>query len=124
MIKLLTTWFIFCTWMAPVTEDAQAQDVGKLLFGSIVTAYSFDSLKDGIAFTKSPKGQDLRHLWHLSKYIHVGTALAAGALNVLCIQKYGWKKTLLIDAVGFVVGVLVWRYTYPRWRKVQWPEWS
>ena len=50
MIRFLTIWFVLCTWLAPVTEHAQAQDIKKL-FGSIVSAYTFDSLKDGIAFT-------------------------------------------------------------------------
>jgi len=40
-----------CTWLAPVTEHAQAQDIKKLLFGLIVSAYTFDSIEDGIAFT-------------------------------------------------------------------------
>ena len=51
MIRFLTIWFVLCTWLAPVTEHAQAQDIKKLLFGLIVSAYTLDSLKDGIAFT-------------------------------------------------------------------------
>jgi len=51
MIRFLTIWFVLCTWLAPVTEHAQAQEIKKLLFGSIVSAYTFDSIKDGIAFT-------------------------------------------------------------------------
>jgi len=48
MIRFLTIWFVLCTWLAPVTEHAQAQDIKKLLFGLIVSAYTFDSIKDGI----------------------------------------------------------------------------
>ncbi|MCH8021777.1 hypothetical protein IH785_18260 [candidate division KSB1 bacterium] len=81
-------------------------------------------LKDGIPFTKSPKGQDLEHLWHIAKYNHIAFTLATGALNVISIQKYGWKKTLLVDAAGFVVGVLGWKYSYPMWRKVNWGAWA
>ena len=120
--NFLTVWFIICTWIAPVTEHAQAWDafVGDALIASIVLAYSFDALQDGIAFTKSPRGQDLRHLWHAAKYSHIVFTFTAGALNVLSVQKYGWKKTLLFDAVGFVIGVLVWKTTYPMWRRVNW----
>ncbi len=48
MIRFLTIWFVLCTWLAPVTEHAQAQDIKKLLFGLIVSAYTFDSIEDGI----------------------------------------------------------------------------
>lgn len=125
-MKYLSMWFIFCTWFAPITEHAQAQ--GKFtrnaLISSIVLGYAADAAMDGINFTKAPQGRDLSHLWHGLKYFKAGAVLAIGALNVLSIQKYGWKKTLLFDAVGFVVGVLVWRVTYPAWRKVNWPGWA
>jgi len=115
--KYLTICFILCT------STVQAQTLQKVLFSTIVSSYSVNALQDAIAFTKSPKGQDLKYLWHGAKYVHIGTAVAVGVLNVLCIQKYGWKKTLLIDAAGFILGTLVWRYTYPKWRKVDWPDW-
>ena len=130
MIKYLTIWFILCTWIALPIEHAHAQEKSKgtfvrdALIFSIVISYAVDALQDGIAFTKSPKGQDLRHLWHGAKYAHVVGIFAVGALNVISIRKYGWKKTLLFDAVGFVVGVVIWRYTYPVWRKVNWPDWA
>lgn len=130
IIRTLTIWFIFCTWLAPVTEHAQAQGknhgsfVRDALITTIVLGYAFDSLQDGIAFTKSPQGRDLNFLWHTAKRVHIVTVLATGALNVLSIQKYGWKKTLLFDAVGFILGIVVWKHTYPMWRKVNWPDWS
>ena len=117
--KILIICFIFCS----VHVHAQNK-IRNALFGSILFGYSVDALQDGIAFTKSPRGQDLRIIWHAAKYVHVGAVLAVGALNVKCVQKYGWKKTLLIDGVGFLAGVLVWRYTYPIYRKVNWPDWA
>ena len=125
MIRYLTIWFIFWAWLALETERAHAQNFTRdALIGGIVFGYSVDALKDGITFTKAPQGRDLSHLWHSAKYVHIGTVLAVGALNVLSIQKYGWKKTLLFDAVGFVLGVVVWKYSYPIWRKVNWPDYA
>ena len=110
---------LFC-----VQVQAQGNFTRDALITSIVLGYTFDSLQDGITFTKAPQGRDLRHLWHSAKYAHIVMVMATGALNVISIQKYGWKKTLLFDAVGFAVGVLVWRYTYPMWRKVDWGDWA
>ena len=45
------------------------------------------SLDTNTSFTKSPKGQDLEHLWHIAKYNHIAFTLATGALNVISIQK-------------------------------------
>ena len=84
MTKYLTIWFILCMWTAPITEHAQAQEFTRdALIGGIIFGYSVDALKDGITFTKAPQGRDLSHLWHISKYLHIGTVLAVGALNVL-----------------------------------------
>ena len=130
MAKYLTIYFILCTWLAPATEHAQAQEkkhnkfTRDALITLIVSGYAVDALQDGITFTKAPQGRDLSHLWHVAKYVHIGTVLAVGALNVLSIQKYGWKKTLLYDAIGFVIGVMVWRCTYPKWRQVDWPDFA
>ncbi len=123
-------WLILCTWIAPVTEHAQAQKKNKgsfvrdALITTIVLGYALDSLQDGITFTKAPQGRDLSYLWHSAKYVHIGIVLVVGALNVLSIQKYGWKKTLLFDAIGFTLGVIVWKYSYPMWRKVNWPDFA
>ena len=67
MIRFLTIWFVLCTWLAPVTEHAQAQEIKKLLFGSIVSACTVDSLKDGIVFTISVNRRMLRNWKKLCK---------------------------------------------------------
>ena len=121
----MTKYLLIIIFLISAAADAGAQykiDVRKALVGTIVMGYAVDSLQDGIAFTKSPKGQDLRTLWHSAKYAHIALTLATGALNVISINRYGWKQTLLYDAVGFVIGFLVWKYSYPLWRSVDWPE--
>ena len=120
-----TIGVFFVLFLFSCNDYAQAQSFTRdALIGGIVFGYSVDALKDGITFTKAPQGKDLSHLWHLAKYVHIGAVLTVGALNVLSIQKYGWKKTLLFDAVGLVLGMVAWEYTYPLWRKVNWPDWA
>ncbi len=89
----------------------------------IVLGFLFNSLMDGIAFSKG--NRDLNTLWHLAKYLCFAAVVV---LSALFGQGYALKKFAAIHFVILVVfilmGAAVWRIAYKFWRTIDWPDWA
>ena len=103
-----------------------------------ILAFVGDVFQDGIAFTKSPKRQDLRMLWHFAKDVHstftfisgwmLGIAIMFQAMIALAFTEEQGVVSLIQPGITLFVGIglgsLVWWLLYRRLRAIDWPWWA
>ncbi|MFQ5770163.1 MAG: hypothetical protein ACE5HX_06485 [bacterium] len=90
----------------------------------IIFAFAVNALMDGIAFTKSPQGRDLKYLWHLAKYVWVGLVLSTGIVLHRQYLVTSLLNLLLAAGISFILGAIIWSVTYKIYRKIDWPDWA
>ena len=90
----------------------------------IILGFAVNALMDGIAFTKSPQGRDLKILWHSAKYVWVGIILLTGMELYIQYISNGFTPLVFWIAGAVILGCLIWRVTYKIYRKIDWPDWA
>ena len=115
MIRILTTWFILCTWLSPVTEHAAAQD--KFLYSSsIVLTLAHGGMVDALVW--EPNKQRLPG-FVTNDFTYIGGSGIVLSLNLISARNWKPKnkREFWFTTVGSIfVGSVLWDWTFSELR--------
>lgn len=105
-----------------------------IMAAAILLAYALNALMDAIMVVKAPRGLDLEHLWHGSKYAWVGFVMifAASAwrhIGWLIFDRGGQElkkerpvllRFLVALIFSGVTGFFLWDVLYQEFKTIPW----